>query len=413
MDTDRTPTPGQGPGSNAEAFNAANTPEGFRRTQEISVSVGQPEKVHLGDLLSCVATGGSDLHLGVGDPPIIRKDGLLCGLVGPKDSDICLNETIILEYLKGIGLQDEHDVLLRERGQVDFAFHYQPVNCRFRVHIEKTHTGLSAVLRVIPSKILDFDALNTPQTIRNLIRNPNGIVLVVGPTGSGKTSTLAAAIDFINKNDPECHIYSLEAPIEFVHHRKLGRVTQRELGIHFRTFDEGIEASLRADPDVILVGEMRDPATMKAAIEAATTGHLVFSTLHTTGAVDTVNRIVNAFPTNQQENVRTLLADQLRGVISQVLIPRCDQIDDSKKMGRVAAYEVMVATPGIRNNILENKTANIRDAITTGSKYGMISLEASIHGHLVEGLISEKHAMDYAKDKTALQQLIESARRIH
>lgn len=317
----------------------------------------------------------SDLHIAVGQPPVIRLDGRLVRLdtkvLEPEDT-VALMKSITPERC-----QQE----LQEVGGSDFGFAFGD-QARFRVSVFKQRGNVGMVLRQIPNKLLDFKALGTPPVLAKLIMRPRGLVLVTGPTGSGKSTTLAACIDYLNQN-VDHHIITIEDPIEFYHYHKRSTVNQREIGIDVPSFAEAIRRALRQDPDVILVGEMRDLETIEAAITAAETGHVVFGTLHTTGAQGTVNRIIDVFPTNQQDQIRVQLSTSIVGILSQALLPKVGG-------GRVAAYEMLVVTPAIANLIRENKTYRITSAIQTGHKLGMQLLDDHMFKLWREGLV-EKH----------------------
>jgi twitching motility protein PilT len=255
----------------------------------------------------------------------------------------------------------------------------------------KTKGNVGVVLRQIPTELMSLEKIGLPPQIRELLFKPRGLVLVTGPTGSGKTTTLASMINVINQ-ERDCHIITIEDPIEYYHQHNKSIVTQRELGVDVPSFKEALRRALRQDPDVILVGEMRDLETMEAAITAAETGHLVFATLHTTGAANTVDRIVDAFPTDQQEQVRTQLAAGIVAVISQLLLVRQDQ------PGRVAAFEIMISTPSIRSLIRENKTFRLASDIQTGAKYGMITLDAHMLALYRAGQIGYEDLITKAQD---------------
>lgn len=317
----------------------------------------------------------SDLHIAVGQPPVIRVDGRLVRLdtkvLEPEDT-VALMKSITPERC-----QQE----LQEVGGSDFGFAFGD-QARFRVSIFKQRGNVGMVLRQIPNKLLDFKALGTPPVLQKLIMRPRGLVLVTGPTGSGKSTTLAACIDYLNQN-VDHHIITIEDPIEFYHYHKRSTVNQREIGVDVPSFAEAIRRALRQDPDVILVGEMRDLETIEAAITAAETGHVVFGTLHTTGAQGTVNRIIDVFPTHQQDQIRVQLSTSIIGILSQALLPKIGG-------GRVAAYEMLVVTPAISNLIRENKTFRITSAIQTGHKLGMQLLDDHLFKLWREGLV-EKH----------------------
>ncbi|MBP8130694.1 MAG: type IV pilus twitching motility protein PilT [Candidatus Hydrogenedentes bacterium] len=304
---------------------------------------------------------GSDLHLAVDNPPVGRVHGRLQFFgddpLRPEDTE---------RLMKSIASVDNQQEL-QEVGGADFGFAFEDV-ARFRVSIFKQRGYVGIVLRLIPRKIMTFEEIGLPDSLKKVINQPRGLILVTGPTGSGKTTSLATMLDWININF-DVHIVTVEDPIEYYHTHKLGIITQREVGVDVPTFAEALRRVLRQDPDVILVGEMRDLETIEAAITAAETGHLVFATLHTTGAVRTIDRIVDAFPTNQQEQIRTQLAGNLKAVISQTLIPK------KSGFGRVAAFEIMITTPAIQNLIRENKSYRITSSIQTGHKYGMNLLD--------------------------------------
>jgi twitching motility protein PilT len=289
---------------------------------------------------------------------------------------------------------------LREDGGADFGFAFGDL-ARFRVSVfrQKGHVGL--VLRTIPNDLMTLEQIGLPAPVKNLLFRPRGLILVTGPTGSGKSTTLASMIDVINQQRG-CHIITVEDPIEFYHKHGNSVVTQREIGVDVPSFSEALVRALRQDPDVILVGEMRNLETIRAALTAAETGHLVFSTLHTTGAAETVDRIVDAFPTDQQEQVRTQLASTLVAVISQVLLQRAD------KAGRVAAFEIMITTPSIQALIRDNKTYRITSDIQTGAKYGMNTLDTHLMSLYSAGKITYNDLLTKCNDQeSTLQKLHE------
>ena len=258
------------------------------------------------------------------------------------------------------------------------------------------------VLRQIPNKLMTLDQIGLPPSIKDVLFRPRGLVLVTGPTGSGKSTTLASMMNIVNE-ERDCHIVTVEDPIEFYHNHKKSIVIQREVGVDVPSFSEALRRALRQDPDVILVGEMRDLETMDAAVTAAETGHLVFATLHTTGAARTVDRIVDAFPTDQQEQIRTQLASSLIAVISQVLLPRID------RPGRVAGFEIMITTPGIQSLIRDNKTFRITSDIQTGAKYGMNTLDSHLLELYESRIISYGEMITKAQDAQGILQKLEGA----
>ncbi|HEY3899722.1 MAG TPA: type IV pilus twitching motility protein PilT [Chthoniobacter sp.] len=345
------------------------------------------------DLLRLVIDeGASDLHLSVGAPPALRMNGRLVKTTLPA---LLPEDT---ESLARAVTSDANLQRVSEEGSVDFAFSFRGQD-RFRGSVYRQKGNLSLALRTIPKTMLTLEQIGLPPSVEELLFMPRGLILVAGPTGSGKTTSLAAMIDVINSKAPG-HIITIEDPIEYFHNHKLGIVNQREVGVDVPSFAEGLRRALRQDPNVVLVGEMRDLETMETAITAAETGHLVFSTLHTTGAARTVDRIVDAFPTQQQEQIRVQLAGNLKAVISQILLPRIDQ------EGRVAAFEIMINTPSIAALIRDNKTFRIPNDILTGSKYGMLSLEASLVEHYLAGRISYEQLLGKAQDPQSAIQLI-------
>ncbi|WP_428937561.1 type IV pilus twitching motility protein PilT [Fontivita pretiosa] len=335
-------------------------------------------------LETCVRRGASDLHLAVGKPPTLRLHGHLRELqtkvLEPEDT-IALMKSITPERI-----QQEYE----EQGSGDFGFAYGD-EARFRVAIFKQKGYCSLVLRKIPNKIMTFEEIGLPKMAEQICRRPRGIFLVTGPTGSGKTTTLACMINYINENFDR-HIITIEDPIEYYHPHKKSIVVQREVGVDVPNFAEALRRALRQDPDVMLVGEMRDLATISTAITSAETGHLVFATLHTSGAASTINRVIDAFPTDQQEQIRVQLANNLIAVLSQALCPRIDM------EGRIAAYEFMYVTPAIQNLIRENKSFRIDSEIQTGKKYGMQLLDDHLWQLFQSGKISAEEAIDKSKN---------------
>ena len=272
---------------------------------------------------------------------------------------------------------------------------------RFRVSAFKERGNFALVLRQIPSKLLTMEQIGIPPSVRELLYRPRGLILVTGPTGSGKTTTLASLLNIINEERDEAHIITIEDPIEYYHKHKKAVVTQREVNVDVPSFAEALRRALRQDPDIILVGELRDLETMEAAIAAAETGHLVFGTLHTTGAAKTIDRIVNAFPQNKQEQIRIQLSTVLQAVVSQLLIPRID------KPGRVAVFDVMVNTPSVGALIRDNKTFRIQSDIQTGAKYGMVTLDSFLLEKWEAGMIAEEEVVTKAQDPTTIHQKLQ------
>ncbi len=333
---------------------------------------------------------GSDLHLAVDNPPAGRVHG---HLVHFGEAPLTAEDTERL--MKSIASVDNQQEL-QEVGGTDFGFAFEDI-ARFRVSVFKQRGNVGMVLRIIPRRIASMEELGLPNSLKKVINQPRGMILVTGPTGSGKSTSLAAMIDYLN-NDFDHHIITIEDPIEFYHNHKKSIITQREVGVDVPTFAEALRRALRQDPDVILVGEMRDLETIESAVSAAETGHLVFGTLHTTGAVRTIDRLVDAFPTNQQEQIRTQLAGNLKAVISQALVPK------KSGFGRVAAFEIMIATPAIQNLIRENKSYRITSAIQTGHKYGMNLLDEHLMMLYRKGVCTFEAAAGKAQSRSDFEE---------
>lgn len=354
----------------------------------------------MSDLLQLVVSeNASDLHLRVGVPPVIRLHGVLHKVEGPP---LSVEDT---EDLVRSITSEEHIRQVRERGTVDFGFAFGEL-ARFRVSVFKERGQFAATLRQIPTKMLTMEEIGLPPSVRELLYKPRGLVLVTGPTGSGKTTTLASMINIINEERDEAHVVTIEDPIEYYHKHKKALLTQREINVDVPNFAEALRRVLRQDPDVILVGEMRDIETIDAAITAAETGHLVFATLHTTGAAKTIDRVVNAFPTNQQEQIRIQLSTVLQAVISQLLLPRCD------KPGRVAVFEIMINTPSIAALIRDNKTFRINSDIQTGAKHGMVTLDSFLMDKFQQGIIAQEEVITKAQDPTTVLEKLRELERI-
>jgi twitching motility protein PilT len=336
-----------------------------------------------------VERGASDLHLNPGRPPVLRIHGALVSTAGaPLTEQACAG--------LARALCDERQwAEVEAQGTTDFGLAHSDGN-RFRVSVLRQRGRTSAVLRLIPSKLLSLEAIGLPAACLDLLRRPRGLVLVTGPTGSGKTTTLAAMIDWINAN-LDRHVVTIEDPIEYFHGHKKGLITQREVGHDVPSFAEATRRALRQDPDVILLGEMRDLETISAAITAAETGHLVFGTLHTTGSARTVDRIIDAFPANQQEQIRIQLSVSILAVLSQVLLPR------AHKQGRIAAFEVMLMTPAIGNLVRKNETNKIPSTIQTSRKLGMITLDDYLLELVRRGEITRQVALDAAQSPADLE----------
>ncbi len=356
-----------------------------------------PVSMEMKRLLSTmVSKGASDLLCTVGLPPTLRLHGRLRSLNLPK---LTPDDTVGL--MKSI-TPDRKQQELDRGGTADFGFAFED-QARFRVSVFKQKGFVGVVLRLIPSRFLTFEEIGLPQHIKNLLVRPRGIVLVTGPTGSGKTTTLATMINFVNE-EMDKHIITIEDPIEYYHEHKKSVITQREIGVDVPDFPEALRRALRQNPDMILVGEMRDLDTIQTAITAAETGHLVFGTLHTTGSGRTINRIVDAFPPNQQEQIRTQLATALVAVISQVIIPKADGT------GRVAAFEIMMMTSAIENLIRENKCFRIDGTIQTSSKQGMILLDDFLYDLFRDQKITYADMMRFAQYPEDLQKKVKEKR---
>jgi twitching motility protein PilT len=340
-----------------------------------------------------VDKGGSDLHLTVGAPPIIRIQGVMQKL---KFRDLTGKdmESLVYEIM-----EEEWRMRFLDNMDYDFAYEVKDL-ARFRVNIFWQRKGLGAVMRTIPSEILTFDQLGLPEVVRRFCMMTKGLVLVTGPTGSGKSTTLAAMVDWINDERAD-HILTIEDPIEFTHPNKKCLVNQREVRTNTKSFANALKAALREDPDVILIGEMRDQETIELGITAAETGHLVFGTLHTSSAPKTVDRIIDVFPAAQQDQIRAMLAESLKGVIAQVLL----KTKDGK--GRRAALEIMVATNAVSNLIRENKIHQIPSMIQTGKKDGMQLLDQHILEYLMSGVITAEEAYMKCNNKSAFKQYLD------
>ena len=343
----------------------------------------------LSQLLAAVMDrGASDLHLQVGQAPMLRISGEMtpyeCPILTPEHTQ---------EITTSILPPNMYERLEREGG-ADFAIPFGE-NARFRVSILKAKKNYGLVFRLIPSRLLPMDQIGLPPAVQALLTRPRGLILVTGPTGSGKSTTLASMVNWINENR-QSHIITIEDPIEYYHPHKKSVVTQREVHVDVTSFSEAIRGALRQDPDVILVGEMRDLETIEAAVTAAETGHLVFGTLHTTGAARTITRIVDAFPANTKEMIRAQLSTSIVAVISQVLMRKTGG-------GRIAGFEIMVNTPSIANLIRENKIYLIESELQTGAKYGMIQLDAHLTQLVNSGKIDAEEAIEYSQKPDELR----------
>ncbi len=326
----------------------------------------------------------SDIHLTVGVPPTLRINGALVRLnlppLGPADT-LRLFESIAPE---------ERQTVFRQNGEVDFSHTIHGLS-RFRVNAFRQRGSVAIAVRLIPEQVPTLDQLELPEVVANLARKPRGLILVTGPTGSGKSTTMAAMINLINE-EQSCNIITLEDPIEYLHRHKKSLINQREVNADTRSFANGLRAALREDPDVILVGEMRDMDTISIAVRAAETGHLVLATLHTSDASQTIDRIIDVFPPYQQQQIRTQLSLTLQGIISQQLLPR------RSGTGRVVAVEILVATPAVRNLVREGKSHQLLTVIQTGAKTGMQSMDAALRDLCRAGVVSDEEALMRASD---------------
>ncbi|MBI4025253.1 MAG: type IV pilus twitching motility protein PilT [Verrucomicrobia bacterium] len=350
--------------------------------------------VAMSDLLQLVIDeGASDLHIEVGVPPVLRLHGGMHPIdappLTPEDTEALMRSITSEDYIQQV----------RSKGGADFGFAYGEM-ARFRVSVFRQKGFFGMVLRQIPKTLLTLEQIGLPPVIKELLYKPRGLILVTGPTGSGKSTTLASMMNVINE-ERDVHIITVEDPIEYFHNHKKSVVVQREIGVDVPSFSEALRRALRQDPDIILVGEMRDLETTEAAISAAETGHLVFGTLHTTGAARTVDRIVDQFPANQQEQIRTQLAGTMQAVISQLLLPRADG------KGRIAAFEIMIATPSIAALIRDNKTFRITSDIQTGAKFGMNTLDSHLMALYERGLIPYGELITKAQDPNAVMQKLQ------
>jgi twitching motility protein PilT len=347
-------------------------------------------------LATVIQLKASDLHITVGQPPVIRHHGRMRRL-----------ETKVLEQDDTTALMksitpDRCQQELQEKGGTDFAIEFTD-GYRFRVAVFKQRGNIGLVLRRIPSQFLSFEQIGMPDAVKRLIVRPRGLLLVTGPTGSGKTTSLASMVNFIN-NNYDRHIITMEDPIEYYHKHNKCTINQREIGVDVPSFPEALRRALRMDPDIIMVGEMRDLDTIHAAIEAAETGHVVFGTLHTSGAASTINRIIDVFPKEQQDQIRTQLSTALMGVLSQALLPK-------KPEGVIAAYEMMVVTAAIQNLIRENKTYRIDSSIQTGRKEGMFLLDESLFKLWRDQLCEKEEVLLRAQKPVELAKRIADAER--
>lgn len=359
-------------------------------TPEVATLSSVDEYLELAQQYDC-----SDLHLSTGSAPMWRRYGVL--------QPIWENAAILTaddaQRLAYSFLGETHVKLLEKRGDVDFA--YSPSYGRFRCSVVRQRLGINMVFRVIKNKIQSIEMLGLPETARTLTRYQNGLVLVTGPTGSGKSTTLASLVDEVNL-DREDHIITLEDPIEFVFQPKQCHINQREVGTHTQSFAAALRGALREDPDVIMVGEMRDLETISLAITAAETGHLVLGTLHTGNAPRTLDRVLDVFPSDQRDQIRIMVSESLRGIISQQLVPRVDG------NGRVMALEVLVNTPAVANCIREGKTFMLPGIMQTGKSVGMMTMDDSLQNLYAQGIISRDECFGRAEDKQSMKKFLDS-----
>jgi len=332
-----------------------------------------------------VKNDASDLHVSAGVPPMIRIHGDMTKIKMPE-----LDDRIVQSMVYDI-MNDEQRKVFEEKFELDFSFALGDI-ARFRVNVFKQNRGLSAVFRNIPTEVMSLEKLRCPDIFKEISMLPRGICLVTGPTGSGKSTTLAAMMDYRNQEE-KGHILTVEDPIEFVHQTKSSLISQRELGPHTKSFANALKAALREDPDVILVGEMRDLETIALALSAAETGHMVFGTLHTSSAPKTIDRIIDVFPAAEKDMVRAMLSESLKAVISQALLKTADG------HGRIAAHEIMLGTPAVRNLIRENKIPQMVSVMQTGMRDGMQTLDMNLKRLVGERKITESAAYEKCNDK--------------
>ena len=344
-------------------------------------------------LMVAVERGASDLHITVGLPPTLRILGKLSSICDLPDLTGNDTERLVMSMMSDVNKR-----IIDEDGHVDFSLGLSGIG-RFRVNAYRQRGTYGAAIRVIPYEVPNLQDLGLPQTIEKVADKPRGFIVVTGPTGSGKSTTLAALVDLINSRR-NCHVMTIEDPIEYLHQHKKAMVNQREIGGDAKSFPSALRAALREDPDVILVGEMRDLETMATAITAAETGHLVLATLHTGDAVQTIDRIIDVYPEYQQRQVRVQLAATLEAVIAQQLVPRMD------KPGLVPAVEIMVGTPAVRSLIREGKTHQLRSLIQTGARFGMQTMEQSLRYWVERGVVSREDALAVAVNADDLKRLL-------
>jgi twitching motility protein PilT len=341
-----------------------------------------------------IQRGGSDLHLRVGEPAILRHGGEMVRIEGEE----VLTDRLLFDMIRSI-MPERNRIEYANTNDSDFAHEIKGL-ARFRANAAKDRNGAVAVFRQIPATVVSVEQMKVTEEVQRLCFLTKGLVLVTGPTGSGKSTTLCALIDLVNRERTD-HVITIEDPIEFVHPNKKCIITQRQVGVHTKSFKSALRAALREDPDIILVGEMRDLETISIALETAETGHLVFGTLHTTTAAGTVDRIIDQFPADRQEQVRTMMAESLKGVVSQTL---CKKIGG----GRVAAREILLSTPSITNLIRESKTFQIQSVIQTSKKMGMVTLNDALIAYVDSGEVEPKEAYMKSVDKAGLVMMLKN-----
>jgi twitching motility protein PilT len=360
------------------------------------MSTQEPDPMLVSLATATVQSGASDLHLTVGRPATVRRDGVLVAF-----ENVPVLTSVEIDRIIDSLLDDQQRLELGENSQVDFSFGLPGVG-RFRANAFSQRNSYALALRVVPFRVRSLEELGCPSACTTLLNRPYGIVLVVGPTGSGKSTTLAAMIDRINETKP-VHILTIEDPVEYLHHHKLAMVNQREVGTDVRSFQTGLKSALREDPDVVLLGEMRDLESMEISLSLAETGHLVFATLHTNDAAQALDRIIDVFPAERRDQIQIMLAGALQGVISQRLLPAIGG-------GRVAGYEVMIANEAIRNLVREGKSRQMRNMIATGGGEGMQTIEMDLSRLVAAGLISIETAMESSAYPKEIQAQLATAR---
>ena len=356
----------------------------------------EPDPMLVNLATATVQAGASDLHLTVGRPATVRRDGTLVGF-----ENVPVLTNVEIERMIMSLIDDEQKLELEENRQLDFSFGLPGVG-RFRANAFNQRNSLALALRVVPFRVRTLEELGAPSACTTLLNRPYGIVLVVGPTGSGKSTTLAAMIDRINETKP-LHILTIEDPVEYLHHHKMAMINQREVGTDVRSFNQGLKSALREDPDVVLLGEMRDLESMEISLSLAETGHLVFATLHTNDAAQALDRIIDVFPAERRDQIQIMLAGALQGVISQRLLPAIGG-------GRVAGYEIMIANEAIRNLVREGKSRQMRNIISTGGGEGMQTIEMDLARLVAAGLISMEVAMESSAYPKEIQAQLATAR---